>query len=64
MQPYWRIRDNFEKMGKSPFFVHPQWLATRVKFSNDDHIAIIAALLAVIMEDYDGSESIARKTRR
>ena len=41
----------FRKDGKTPFIVHPQRVAERVKFFGGNHIGIIAAWLHDVMED-------------
>jgi len=44
----------FRKDGKTPFIVHPQRVAERVKFFGGNHVGIIAAWLHDIMEDCPG----------
>jgi len=44
----------FRKDGKTPFIVHPQRVAERVKFFGGNHIGIIAAWLHDVMEDCPG----------
>jgi (p)ppGpp synthase/HD superfamily hydrolase len=50
------------KDGKTPYIVHPQRVAKRVKFFGGDHIGIIAAWLHDVMEDCDEGENIVRET--
>jgi (p)ppGpp synthase/HD superfamily hydrolase len=44
-------RGQFRKDRKTPFIVHPERVAERVKFFGGDHIAIIAAWLHDVIED-------------
>jgi (p)ppGpp synthase/HD superfamily hydrolase len=44
-------RGQFRKDGKTPFIVHPERVAERVKFFGGDHLAIIAAWLHDVIED-------------
>ena len=57
-------RGQFRKDRKTPYIVHPQRVAERVKFFGGDHIGIIAALLHDVMEDCPGGEDIVRTTLR
>lgn len=44
-------RGQFRKDGKTPYVVHPERVAERVKFFGGDHIGIIAAWLHDVIED-------------
>ena len=57
-------RGQFRKDRKTPYIVHPQRVAERVKFFGGDHIGIIAAWLHDVMEDCPGGEDIVRTTLR
>jgi (p)ppGpp synthase/HD superfamily hydrolase len=57
-------RGQFRKDGKTPYIVHPQRVAERVKFFGGDHIGIIAAWLHDVMEDCDGGVRIVQDTLR
>jgi len=54
-------RGQFRKDGKTPYIVHPERVAKRVKFFGGDHIGIIAAWLHDVMEDCEGGERIVRE---
>ena len=58
------IAGSFRKNGKTPFIVHPQRVAERVKFFGGDHIGIIAAWLHDVIEDCDEGDHIVRDTLR
>jgi len=55
-------QDQFRKNGKTPYIIHPERVARRVKFFGGNHIGIIAAWLHDVMEDCDGGEGIVRET--
>ena len=55
-------RGQFRKDRKTPYIVHPQRVAERVKFFGGDHVGIIAAWLHDVMEDCPGGEAIVRDT--
>ena len=54
----------FRKNGKTPYILHPERVANRVKFFGGNHIGIIAAWLHDVMEDCEGGDSIVRETLR
>ena len=51
-------RGQFRKDRKTPYIVHPQRVAERVKFFGGNHVGIIAAWLHDVMEDCPGGEAI------
>jgi len=53
-------RGQFRKDGKTPYILHPQRVAERVKFFGGDHRGIIASWLHDVMEDCDDGEGIVR----
>lgn len=55
-------RGQFRKDGKTPYIMHPQRVAERVKFFGGDHIGIIAAWLHDVMEDCDNGANIVCDT--
>lgn len=55
-------RGQFRKDGKTPYILHPQRVAERVKFFGGDHRGIIAAWLHDVMEDCDEGVMIVRNT--
>jgi len=55
-------RGQFRKDGKTPYIVHPERVAERVKFFGGSHTDIIAAWLHDVMEDCEGGERIVRET--
>jgi (p)ppGpp synthase/HD superfamily hydrolase len=55
-------RGQFRKDGKSPYIVHPERVAERVKFFGGNHIGIIPAWLHDVMEDCEGGERIVQET--
>jgi len=55
-------RHQFRKNGKTPYILHPERVASRVKFFGGNHIGIIAAWLHDVMEDCEGGELIVRET--
>jgi (p)ppGpp synthase/HD superfamily hydrolase len=55
-------RGQFRKDGKTPYVVHPERVARRVKFFGGNHIGIIAAWLHDIIEDCPIGEAIIRET--
>jgi (p)ppGpp synthase/HD superfamily hydrolase len=55
-------RGQFRKDGKTPYILHPQRVAERVKFFGGDHRGIIAAWLHDVMEDCDGGAAVVRDT--
>jgi len=57
-------RGQFRKDRKTPFIVHPQRVAERVKFFGGDHIGIIAAWLHDVEEDCDDGNCIVQDTLR
>jgi (p)ppGpp synthase/HD superfamily hydrolase len=54
-------RGQFRKDGKTPYIVHPERVAERVKFFGGNPIGIIAAWLHDVMEDCGGGEHIVRE---
>jgi (p)ppGpp synthase/HD superfamily hydrolase len=52
----------FRKDGKTPYILHPERVANRVKFFGGNHIGIIAAWLHDVMEDCEGGEIIVKET--
>jgi (p)ppGpp synthase/HD superfamily hydrolase len=57
-------QNQFRKDGKTPYIVHPERVADRVKSFGGNHIGIIAAWLHDVMEDCTGGETIVRETLR
>jgi (p)ppGpp synthase/HD superfamily hydrolase len=57
-------RGQFRKDGTTPYIVHPERVADRVKFFGGNHIGIIVAWLHDVMEDCEGGEVIVRETLR
>ena len=55
-------RGQFRKDGETPYIVHPERVAERVKFFGGSHTDIIAAWLHDVMEDCEGGERIVRET--
>lgn len=55
-------RGQFRKGGVTPYIVHPERVAKRVKFFGGTYVGIIAAWLHDVMEDCKGGESIVRET--
>ena len=54
----------FRKNGKTPYIVHPERVANRVKFFGGNHIGIIAAWLHDVMEDCEDGDVIVHETLR
>jgi len=55
-------RGQYRKNGKTPFIVHPERVAERVKFFGGDHIGIIAAWLHDVIEDCDEGDTFVFET--
>nr|WP_319375522.1 HD domain-containing protein [uncultured Methanoregula sp.] len=55
-------RGQFRKNGTTPYIVHPERVAKRVKFYGGNYIGIISAWLHDVMEDCQNGEKIVRDT--